>query len=157
MGIDTVETIVCRCCGAVNRAACERLTSGARPTCGSCRQRLFTGEPQEISSERELEKILAETSIPVLVDFWATWCGPCRAMAPQFRKAAELLEPRVRLVKVDIDTLPNVASRHGIRSVPTLILFAHGAELSRKSGVLEAGSLAQWLHASDAECQAGRR
>jgi thioredoxin 2 len=134
MTIDASETIVCTSCGAINRASSSRLAEGMRPNCGSCHAPLFTALPHEVSSEAELERILAKTSLPVLIDFWAPWCGPCLQMAPHFKAAAQALEPRVRLLKVDTEKLPAAAGANGVRGIPTLILFVRGREKRAQPG-----------------------
>lgn len=141
---DTAETIVCPSCGAINRAPSARLAEGARPLCGSCRKPLFSGEPYEVRGIAEFERIISQTSIPVLVDFWAPWCGPCLVMAPHFKAAAKALEPRFRLLKVDTEQLPQAAAANGISSIPTLILFLKGRPVARQSGAAQAKAIEAW-------------
>jgi thioredoxin 2 len=133
--------IVCPHCDAVNRVAPDRL--GEQPSCGKCAKGLFAGQPVEVSSQR-FEKHIGRNDIPVLVDFWATWCGPCRMMAPAFQQAAARLEPNVRLLKVDTEAAPELSARFGIRSIPTLALFAGGREVARQAGAMDAGSIVAW-------------
>lgn len=134
--------IVCPRCGAVNRVPASRPAAAAR--CGKCRASLFEGHPAELS-ESAFRRHLERDDIPLLVDFWAPWCGPCRMMAPAYEQAARQLEPGVRVAKVNTEEAQALAAQLGIRSIPTLALFGGGRELARTAGAMDAGSIVAWV------------
>jgi len=133
--------IVCPHCHAINRVPQERLD--ASPKCGACHLKLFTAQPIELT-ESHFNRHLSHNEISVLVDFWAPWCGPCKIMAPAFAKATAILEPKIRLIKVNTEEQPGLATRHNIRSIPTLALFSGGKEKARQTGVMDEQDLVRW-------------
>jgi thioredoxin 2 len=133
--------IVCPHCHTTNRVKQGDL--GHDPDCGSCHQGLFTGKPVALD-EQAFDKHVGRSHIPVLVDFWAPWCGPCRMMAPHFEQAAAELEPQVRLAKVNTEEAQSLGARYGIRSIPTLALFVNGKEVARQAGAMGAADIVRW-------------
>jgi thioredoxin 2 len=133
--------IVCSHCGATNRIPAEQ--DLARGKCGKCARPLFDGHPVDVSSA-VLEKHIAKSDIPVLVDVWAPWCGPCRVMGPQFEAAAQRAEPAFRFVKLNSDENQDLAGRLGIRGIPTMILFSGGREVGRVSGAMQSADILAW-------------
>jgi thioredoxin 2 len=133
--------IVCPHCHTTNRMASAQLTSA--PDCGKCHKALFTGQPTPLD-EAAFAKHIARSQVPVLVDFWAPWCGPCRAMAPAFEQAAKVLEPNMRLAKVNTEEAQQLGAQLNIRSIPTLALFVNGREVARQAGSMGAADIVRW-------------
>lgn len=133
--------VVCPHCDAINRVPAARLADG--PRCGGCREPLFMGRSAMLDEPRT-RRHLGHNALPVLVDFWASWCGPCRAMAPEFDAAAKSLEPRMRLAKLNVDDAPALSRELHISGVPALVLFDRGAEVARQVGGMRAGQIVEW-------------
>ncbi|RYF15024.1 MAG: thioredoxin TrxC [Comamonadaceae bacterium] len=133
--------VVCPHCHTTNRVQSGDLANA--PDCGSCHQALFTGQPANLTAT-DFERHIARSQLPVLVDFWAPWCGPCRMMAPAFEQAARQLEPRVQLVKLNTDEAQGIGARLNIRSIPTLALFVGGREVARQAGAMGAADIVRW-------------
>lgn len=127
--------ISCPKCGALNRAPMEKLAQGEAPTCGKCQAPLFDGAAA-LDDAASFDRMIGKTELPVVVDFWASWCGPCRMMAPEFEAAARMAAPRVRFAKLDTEAAQDVAARFAIRGIPTIILFKGGREIARQSGAM---------------------
>ncbi|MCH6484919.1 thioredoxin TrxC [Pseudoxanthomonas sp. LH2527] len=134
--------IACPHCAAMNRVPSERLAEA--PQCGRCHEALFTGVPLALG-EADFDRHALRSTLPLLVDFWAPWCGPCLQMAPHFERAAGLLEPAMRLAKVDTDASPGLGNRFGIRSIPTLVLLQGGREIARQSGAMQTEGIVRWV------------
>ena len=139
--MDASVHIVCPHCDTINRVPRPRLGGGR---CGQCHQALFEGHPMALDTAR-FERHLAKSGVPLVVDFWASWCGPCRAMAPEFERVAAAIEPRARLVKVNVDEEPALAQQFQTRSIPTILIALHGREVARVAGARSAAQLVEWV------------
>lgn len=135
--------LACPSCNTLNRFPREKLAAGPAGKCGHCGSPLFAGHPVALTAGT-FDAHASKSDIPVLIDFWAPWCGPCKAMAPQFERAAARLEPAVRLAKINTDEEQELAGRFAIRGIPTMILFHHGREVARQSGVMDSAAIERW-------------
>lgn len=140
--MSTEKRVVCTSCGSANRLPADREAQDAK--CGTCGAPLFSGRSSDVEGAA-FERQVGKSTIPVVVDVWAPWCGPCRAMAPEFEKAARALEPRARFIKLNSDNEQHIASRLGIRGIPTMLLFREGREVARVSGAMSADQIGRWL------------
>jgi thioredoxin 2 len=138
---DGKEHVVCPACQKINRVATEKLAD--QPKCGSCGVQLFQNQPVEVDPAG-FERHTASNTIPVLVDVWAPWCGPCRMMGPMYERAARELEPAVRLVKLNMDNAPQIAARYGIQAVPTLMLLKAGKLIAQEAGARDSQGIVAW-------------
>ena len=134
--------IACPSCASLNRVPREKLAQGGK--CGRCGSALFGGHPVTLT-DANFDAHATRSGIPLLVDFWASWCGPCRQMAPQVQAAAADLEPMVRLGKLDTEAQQAIAGRFGIRSIPTMILISGGREVARQSGAMPKSAIVNWV------------
>jgi thioredoxin 2 len=149
---DRGVVIACEQCGQMNRLAYERL--GAAVQCGSCKTRLSApGRPIEVESSAGFDRLIERSSLPVVVDYWAPWCGPCRMVAPELQKVAARQAGRFVVVKVNTDALGDLGERFGIRSIPTLAVFAGGREIARTSGARPANEIEAFVERSTSRAQ----
>ena len=136
--------VVCPHCGGINRLPSERLAE--KPSCGKCHKPVLDGVPVNLSSP-SFDRFISKNELPVVVDFWAAWCGPCKMMAPVFSQAASEMATQFRFAKVDTEQAQDIAARYNIRSIPTMIMFKNGQEINRVAGAMDQTGLKRWLSA----------
>ena len=134
--------VVCNNCQSINRLPRTKLTAGGN--CGSCRSPLFTGHPVPLTTSA-FQKFVQKNQLPLVVDYWASWCGPCKMMAPNFEAVAREMEPFVLFAKVDTENEPGLAAAANIRSIPTLVIYQGGNESARISGAMDVANLKSWI------------
>lgn len=135
--------IMCPSCGGLNRVPDEKLAT--QPTCGKCKNNLFTGSPIEMTGAQFL-RALQKTDQPLVVDFWAPWCGPCKAFGPTYSKATAQMEPKARFIKINTEVEQQIGAQFNIRSIPTLAIFKDGKEITRMSGAMDLNGFTQWVN-----------
>ena len=141
----TAVHIVCPNCGGINRVPAERLND--KPACGKCHKSVLDGLPVNLGSQ-DFDRFISKNDLPVVVDFWAAWCGPCKMMAPAFSQLASEMSSQIRFAKVNTEQAQDISARFNIRSIPTMILFKNGKEVDRVSGALDQSGMKQWLISS---------
>ena len=137
--------VICQRCEGIVRIPTERIRD--RPQCPRCHEVLFAGQPVTLTADN-FDRHVRQSGIPVVVDFWAPWCGPCRSMAPAFEQVAAETEPAARFAKLNTDEAQDIGARYGIRSIPTLMVFKDGKEVARQAGAMDAATLRRWLAAN---------
>ncbi len=142
---DQILKLVCPNCVSINRVPATRLADG--PICGKCKQPLTPGKPIELNPSN-FQKLIGNSELPVVVDFWAPWCGPCKMMGPEFAKAAGQLQTQILLAKLNTEDFPQLAAPFNIAGIPTMVLFQQGREVTRQSGAMQQSQIVQWIQSA---------